>query len=129
MIKKQSFKTIFGLLEAKKTARLQHLFLLIISIITGITCISMWLVWVFFLSCFDVVFVQGHPLCIEAYTLQKVVVSSMRKEVYSLSMDYVEGASNARQWTNVGLMLGQRRRRWTNIKPTLAQRLVSDGLQ
>ena len=32
--------------------------------------------------------------------------------------------ANTRYWTNVGLMLGQRRRRWANINPTLGQRLV-----
>ena len=31
-------------------------------------------------------------------------------------------------WINVGLMLVHRRRRWTNVKPTLIQRLVSDGM-
>ena len=35
--------------------------------------------------------------------------------------------ANTRRWTNVGLMLGQRRRRWANIKPTLVQRLVLAG--
>ena len=30
--------------------------------------------------------------------------------------------ANTRRWTNVGLMLGQSRRRWANIKPTLVQR-------
>ena len=32
--------------------------------------------------------------------------------------------ANTRRWTNVGLMLGQRRRRRVNIKPTLVQPLV-----
>ena len=32
--------------------------------------------------------------------------------------------ANMRRLTNVGLMLGQRRRRWTNIKPELTQLLV-----
>ena len=36
--------------------------------------------------------------------------------------------SNARRWTNVGLMLGKRRRRWPSIKPTLAQRLGSEPI-
>ena len=31
---------------------------------------------------------------------------------------------NTGRWINVGLMLGQRRRRWANIKTILAQRLV-----
>ena len=35
--------------------------------------------------------------------------------------------ANTRRWTNVGLMLGQRRRRWANINPTLVQRLVFAG--
>ena len=30
-------------------------------------------------------------------------------------------------WPDVGLMLGQRRRRWPNIKPTSGQRLVIAG--
>ena len=30
-------------------------------------------------------------------------------------------------WANVGLLLGQRRRRWANKKPTLAQRLLFAG--
>ena len=32
--------------------------------------------------------------------------------------------SNRIHWANVGLMLGQRRRRWPNIKPALAQCIV-----
>ena len=36
--------------------------------------------------------------------------------------------ANTRHWTNVCLMLGQRRRRWANIKPTLVQRLVFAGI-
>ena len=36
--------------------------------------------------------------------------------------------ANTRHWANVGLMLGQRRRRWTNIKPILVQCLVFAGL-
>ena len=35
-----------------------------------------------------------------------------------------ELTANTRRWTNVVLMLGQRRRRWPNIKTTLAQGLV-----
>ena len=35
--------------------------------------------------------------------------------------------ANTRRWTNVGLMLDQRRRRWPNNKPTLFQRLVVIG--
>ena len=33
-----------------------------------------------------------------------------------------------RRWPNVGLLLGQRRRRWANSKPTLGQRLMFAGL-
>ena len=33
------------------------------------------------------------------------------------------------RWANVGLMLGQRRRRCTNIKPILVQRAVPAGLE
>ena len=29
-----------------------------------------------------------------------------------------------RSWANVGLLLGQRRRRWANSKPTLVQHLM-----
>ena len=36
--------------------------------------------------------------------------------------------TNTARWANVGLMLGQRRRRWRNIKPTLAQRAVLPGM-
>ena len=36
--------------------------------------------------------------------------------------------ANTSRWPNVGLMLGQRRRRWANIKPTLGQHLVFEGL-
>ena len=36
-------------------------------------------------------------------------------------------SANTRHWTNVGLMLGQRRRRWANIKPTLVQWVVFAG--
>ena len=38
---------------------------------------------------------------------------------------YIPG--NTRHWTNVGLMLGQRRRRWANIKLTLVQCLALMG--
>ena len=31
------------------------------------------------------------------------------------------GTANMRRWLNVGLLLGQRRRRWVNSKPTLSQ--------
>ena len=36
--------------------------------------------------------------------------------------------AGTRRWTNVGLLLGQRRRRWANIKPTLVQGPVPAGL-
>ena len=36
---------------------------------------------------------------------------------------------NTRHWSNVGWMLGQRRRRWSNINPTLVQCLVFTGLE
>ena len=32
--------------------------------------------------------------------------------------------ANTRRWTNVGLLLGQRRRRWPNSKPALGRSLV-----
>ena len=32
------------------------------------------------------------------------------------------------RWPNVGLLLGQRRRRWASSKPTLGQRVLSVGL-
>ena len=35
--------------------------------------------------------------------------------------------ANTRRWPNVGLMLGQRRRRWANVCPTFVQRLVFAG--
>ena len=35
-----------------------------------------------------------------------------------------QNPANTRHWPNVGLMLGQRRRRWNNISPTLSQHLV-----
>ena len=35
--------------------------------------------------------------------------------------------ANMRRWPNVGLQLGQRRRRWANCKPTLGQRLMFAG--
>ena len=35
--------------------------------------------------------------------------------------------ANGRRLANVGLLLGQRRRRWPNSKPTLAQRLMFSG--
>ena len=34
-------------------------------------------------------------------------------------------SANTRFWSNVDLLLGQRRRRWSNSKSTLGQRLVS----
>ena len=36
--------------------------------------------------------------------------------------------ANTTHWSNVGLMLGQRRRRWANIKPTLFQSVVFAGI-
>ena len=36
-------------------------------------------------------------------------------------------AADTRRSINVGLKLGQRRRRWTNVKPTMIERLVSAG--
>ena len=36
--------------------------------------------------------------------------------------------ANMRRWPNVGLLLGQRRRRGTNSKPTLSQRLMFAGV-
>ena len=35
--------------------------------------------------------------------------------------------ANIKRWTNVGLQLGQRRRRWANSKPTLDQRHMFEG--
>ena len=32
--------------------------------------------------------------------------------------------ANMSRWPNVGLLLGQRRRRWAGSKPTLGQRLM-----
>ena len=37
-------------------------------------------------------------------------------------------SANMRRGANVGLLLGQRRRRWAGSKPTLAQRLMFAGL-
>ena len=34
--------------------------------------------------------------------------------------------ANTTRWPNVGLMLGQRRRRWANISPTVGQRVCWD---
>ena len=42
-----------------------------------------------------------------------------------LSANHYSG--NMRRRPNVGLLLGQRRRRWGNSKPTLCQRLVFAG--
>ena len=36
--------------------------------------------------------------------------------------------ASTRRCTNIGLMLGQRRRRWPNFNPTLVQRLVSTAI-
>ena len=36
--------------------------------------------------------------------------------------------ANMRHWPNVGLLLGQRRRRWANSNPTLGQRLMFAGI-
>ena len=33
-----------------------------------------------------------------------------------------------RRWPNVGIVLGQRRRRWANSIPTLGQRLMFAGM-
>ena len=41
--------------------------------------------------------------------------------------EYNPRVANTRHWTNVGLMLGRRRRRRPNINPTLAQCLVFAG--
>ena len=37
-------------------------------------------------------------------------------------------SANMRRWPDVGLLLGQRRRRWANSKPTLGQRLTLAGI-
>ena len=44
------------------------------------------------------------------------------------SMSGRDSPANTRRWTNVGLMLGQRRRRWANINTTLVQCLVFAGI-
>ena len=40
---------------------------------------------------------------------------------------YHNHSARTRKWTNIGLMLAQRRRRWANITPTLVQRILIDG--
>ena len=40
----------------------------------------------------------------------------------------ISSPANMRCWPNVGLPLGQRRRRWANSKPALDQRLMFAGL-
>ena len=41
--------------------------------------------------------------------------------IHEISGDY---PANTRRLSNVGLMLGQRRRRWPNVKPALDKRFV-----
>ena len=55
---------------------------------------------------------------------QSVRESSILKATVTRQQGY---PSKMRRWTNVGFMLGQRRRRWANIKPTLIQRLMFAG--
>ena len=37
--------------------------------------------------------------------------------------------ANTKRWSNVGLMLGQRRRRLANFNPTLGQRIMFAGYE
>ena len=52
---------------------------------------------------------------------QKDITNYYNKKVAK----YKQWPPGNRQWTNVGLMLGQRLRRWPNIKATLARYLAS----
>ena len=42
---------------------------------------------------------------------------------HSVRITFISSPAKMRRWPNVGLLLGQRRRRWANSKPTLFQRL------
>ena len=46
------------------------------------------------------------------------------KTGFMLGQYYNEFGNEFRSWADVGLMLGQRRRRWLNMKPSFAQLLV-----
>ena len=46
---------------------------------------------------------------------------------WSRSSRYIP--ANTTHWNNIGLMLGQRRRRWAKIKPTLFQWVVFDEIK
>ena len=50
-----------------------------------------------------------------------------QQTVAGKGLNSVKIPANTRSWTNVSLMLGQRRRRWTNIKLTMAERNVFSG--
>ena len=52
---------------------------------------------------------------------------SKRGNVSNLNILIQPTAVDTRRSINVGLKLGQRRRRWTNVKPTMIQRLESVG--
>ena len=52
---------------------------------------------------------------------------SKRGNVSNLNILIQPTAVDTRRSINVGLKLGQRRKRWTNVKPTMIQRLESVG--
>ena len=48
---------------------------------------------------------------------------------YTISMKPHTNIPAKIRWSNVGSMLGRRRRRWANIEPTLGERLVFAWIQ
>ena len=74
-------------------------------------------------------------IAITAKYSRDYVTSRYRSQVTDLTpkqkailRTYVHIPANTIHWTNVGLMLVQRRRRWTNVKPALARSIVLTGM-
>ena len=69
--------------------------------------------------------------CISAATLKSIGEKSVLCLLWVITVCHDQFSlhfpANTIHSANVGLMLGQRRRRWPNIKPTLAERIVLAG--
>ena len=68
---------------------------------------------------------ERHKLFFNIYNYKLYRNDSVYIHIYFI---YISIPGNTKRWPNVGLMMGQRRRRWTNIKPILGQCLVSAGI-
>ena len=65
------------------------------------------------------------PIQVDDLLLVRLLIGHMR---FILSRTGKYNPVNKGCWTNVGLMLDQRRRRWVNIKPTLGEHAVHEWM-